>query len=79
VLRFVAFLLVFLHHVFRDPSETHVLHTVAADVTSSIANACGFGLCLFYFLSSYLIATLLLIELNETHGIMSGSFISGAL
>ena len=70
VLRLIAFLLVFLHHVFfRYPLEKQVVHTIAADVESNIANACAFGLCLFYFLSSYLITTLLLIELNETDGI----------
>ncbi|MFZ2064432.1 MAG: acyltransferase [Xanthobacteraceae bacterium] len=70
MLRLVAFLLVFLHHVFfRDPLAKQVVHTIATDAESNIANACAFGLCLFYFLSSYLITTLLLIELGETDGI----------
>jgi peptidoglycan/LPS O-acetylase OafA/YrhL len=68
VLRFVAFLLVFLHHVFRDPADT-LDAPAAAGIGSSIANAFGFGLCVFYFLSAYLISTLLLIELSETQGI----------
>jgi peptidoglycan/LPS O-acetylase OafA/YrhL len=65
VLRFVAFALVFFHHVFRDPTAGHRLETIAAAIGSSAANACGFGLCIFFFLSSYLITTLLMIELSE--------------
>lgn len=68
VLRLLAFLLVFLHHVFRDP-QGHTGGSIATVIGRSAANACGFGLCVFFFLSSYLIATLLLIELNETRGI----------
>jgi peptidoglycan/LPS O-acetylase OafA/YrhL len=75
VLRFVAFLLVFFHHVLRDPSIVYAAPSDhAADIGPSIANAFGFGLCVFYFLSAYLIATLLLIELNETQSISVWEF-----
>ena len=74
VLRLVAFLLVFFHHVFRDPTENRHLDSIAAAVGSSAANACGFGLCLFFFLSSYLIITLLMIEMNESRNINVAQF-----
>lgn len=74
VLRFVAFLLVFLHHVFRDPTASHRLEPIATRIGSSVANACAFGLCLFFFLSSYLITTLLAVELNESGSIKVAEF-----
>src|SRR5579863_571256 len=73
-LRLVAFLLVFFHHVFRDPTASHRIEPIATRIGSSIANACGFGLCLFFFLSSYLITTLLVVELNESGGINVAEF-----
>lgn len=69
ILRLVAFLLVFFHHVFRDPTASHRLEPIAARIGASVANACGFGLCVFFFLSSYLITTLLTVELNESGGV----------
>jgi len=59
VLRFVAFLLVFLHHTLpRQGIIPHLGPQISAVITS-FAKACGFGLCLFFTLSAYLITELL--------------------
>lgn len=67
VLRLCAFLMVYGHHVFpRTLGAYHdILHwcgTNGCQAFSSASNALGFGLPVFFFLSAYLIATLLLIE-----------------
>lgn len=68
VLRFIAFLLVFLHHVFpRDPvSYAAALGPELAVVWSSTVNAFGCGLPLFFALSGFLITELLTRELAAT-------------
>ena len=66
-LRFLAFLLVYLHHIIPNRPEGHA-NTWARnfpEVGAAIANAFGFGLPLFFFLSAYLITTLLLIEMRS--------------
>jgi peptidoglycan/LPS O-acetylase OafA/YrhL len=64
VLRFVAFLLVFLHHTLpsgKDPRIVYLLRGFAPAL-DSIAEACGYGLSLFFTLSAFLICELLLRE-----------------
>lgn len=77
VVRFLAFLLVFFHHILpRGP-----IHLRTSDLSAltgqtgwhvlvSIANACGMGLCLFFCLSAYLITDLLLVE-RQNNGVIS--------
>ena len=54
VIRFAAFLLVFLHH--------SLPFVPTGSWTATFTMACGFGLCVFFALSAYLITTLLLRE-----------------
>jgi peptidoglycan/LPS O-acetylase OafA/YrhL len=64
VVRFLAFLLVFLHHTLpsgRDPRLIHILKGFTP-VYNSLVSACGFGLSLFFTLSAFLICELLLRE-----------------
>ncbi len=63
-LRFVAFLLVFLHHASpRDPAiYERFVSPDAARALTSIADAFGYGLSLFFFLSAFLITELLVRE-----------------
>lgn len=75
--RFLAFLLVFFHHVLpRGPIHfgTSDLSTLTGEtgwhVLVSISNACGMGLCLFFCLSAFLITHLLLAE-REGNGVIS--------
>ena len=60
-LRFLAFLLVFLHHASpRDPAlYEHYVSSETARVLTSIADCFGYGLSLFFFLSAFLITELL--------------------
>ena len=62
VLRLLAFVLVYFHHLL--PLATGPFHVSLRDhgVAAAVANAGAFGLPLFFFLSAYLITTLLLIE-----------------
>ncbi len=69
VVRFLAFLLVAFHHILpRAPvrfgtSDLSALTGPAGwRVLTSVANACGMGLCLFFCLSAYLITDLLLTD-----------------
>ncbi|MEO6924557.1 MAG: acyltransferase family protein, partial [Bryocella sp.] len=57
VIRFLAFLCVFWHHGTAHTGESF---------RSDVGWACGFGLCLFFTLSAYLITTLLLRERVKT-------------
>ena len=62
--RFLAFMLVFLHHTLprsEDPRVEGLLKGNAPILYAS-ANACGFGLSLFFTLSAFLICELLLRE-----------------
>jgi peptidoglycan/LPS O-acetylase OafA/YrhL len=68
VLRFVAFLLVFLSHTLpsaSDPRVQHLLHGFAPAV-DTLTDGCGFGLSLFFVLSAFLICELLVREREST-------------
>jgi peptidoglycan/LPS O-acetylase OafA/YrhL len=66
-LRFVAFGLVFLHHLLPREVGMLVKHMplARAKVVVTIVNAFGFGLSLFFFSSAFLITDLLLLELDS--------------
>jgi peptidoglycan/LPS O-acetylase OafA/YrhL len=64
-LRFFAFLSVFLHHC-TNPNGAFVVRT--------LRQTFGFGLCLFFFLSSYLITELLQREKEKTGTVHLASF-----
>lgn len=64
VLRFLAFLLVFLHHTWF----------VQGAVADAIKRACASGVCLFFLLSSYLITELLQREFSATGTIKLRAF-----
>lgn len=61
-LRFVAFLLVFLHHTLPRQGLIPQLGPHLSALITSLAKACGFGLCLFFTLSAFLITELLVRE-----------------
>jgi peptidoglycan/LPS O-acetylase OafA/YrhL len=73
VLRFVAFLMVFFHHILPRNPEPYSA-SLSADPASFLADVCGFGLPLFFFLSAYLITKLLLLEKSRTAAIHLVSF-----
>jgi peptidoglycan/LPS O-acetylase OafA/YrhL len=60
VVRFFAFFTVFLHHSLDRKSDNPL--APVPDWQIAIANACGFGLCLFFVLSAFLISDLLMKE-----------------
>jgi peptidoglycan/LPS O-acetylase OafA/YrhL len=64
VVRFVAFLLVFLSHTLPSSSDPRVAHILRGFVPAfdSFTYACNFGLSLFFTLSAFLICELLLRE-----------------
>jgi peptidoglycan/LPS O-acetylase OafA/YrhL len=76
LLRFFAFLLVFLHHVLPNSADDYAgyLSPGAARLMAAFACLCGYGLCLFFALSAYLIAELLLREKRRTRTIRVQSF-----
>jgi peptidoglycan/LPS O-acetylase OafA/YrhL len=65
VLRFFCFLLVYVHHV---------LPRNLSPAISSFADACGFGVPVFFLLSSFLITELLLLEEESTTTVHLRSF-----
>jgi peptidoglycan/LPS O-acetylase OafA/YrhL len=68
VVRFLAFLLVYLVHTLpstRDPRVAHLLKGLGP-AFDAIGDACGFGLSLFFALSAFLICELLLRERQAT-------------
>jgi peptidoglycan/LPS O-acetylase OafA/YrhL len=69
VLRFVAFLLVFLHHTLPNGGDVRINRILGgfASALYAFTLACGFGLSLFFTLSAFLICELLLRE-RETWG-----------
>ncbi len=67
ILRVLAFLLVFVAHGLA-------WHIDKPTQTGAIARAGEFGVCIFFFLSSYLITELLLREKRDTHTIVIRSF-----
>ncbi len=72
VVRFLAFLLVFLHHTLpssRDPRIIHILKGFSPAL-GSLTDACAYGLSLFFTLSAFLICELLLRE-SQSSGTVS--------
>jgi peptidoglycan/LPS O-acetylase OafA/YrhL len=77
VIRLIAFGMVFFHHVLpRDVMffGNHLSNPALIKFFASIGNSFGFGLPLFFFLSAYLIATLLILEKQSTQTIHLRSF-----
>ena len=76
LLRLAAFLLVYLHHVLPLSVEDYagLVSPGWARVLVTIGSACGYGLCLFFALSAYLIAELLLREKMRTGTVHVRSF-----
>ena len=68
VLRFFAFFSVFLAHILQpsNPREFTGIKSALVSLEWDFRNAGGFGLCLFFLLSAYLITELLLRELSRT-------------
>lgn len=68
VLRFGAFLLVFISHLLpRDQASLAAfLDAGSADLTALVINIAAFGLPLFFFLSAFLITELLIREAGQT-------------
>jgi peptidoglycan/LPS O-acetylase OafA/YrhL len=68
VVRFLAFLLVFAHHEIPESPDPRVAPILKgfAPILYSTSNACGFGLCLFFALSAFLICELLIRERSST-------------
>jgi peptidoglycan/LPS O-acetylase OafA/YrhL len=64
VVRFLAFFFVFLHHALPDGHDPRVamLSGGILRILDATANACGFGMSLFFTLSAFLICELLLRE-----------------
>ncbi|MGH6813254.1 MAG: acyltransferase family protein [Methylocella sp.] len=75
-LRFLAFLLVFLHHAAPREIRDYEGYFPAgiADALASAANMLGCGLSLFFFLSAFLITELLAREKSETETVKIGDF-----
>lgn len=76
VVRFLAFIFVFLHHELPglpDPRISSILKGCAPVLYAS-ANACGYGLCLFFVLSAFLICELLLREREITYTVRTKQF-----
>ena len=65
LLRFACFLLVFLHHSLSRAGES---------LGSALVDACGFGVPVFFLLSSFLITELLLREIDRTGRVHVRSF-----
>jgi len=68
VVRFVAFLFVFLHHTLPPDKDPRVIHLLKGLIPAyrAITEACGYGLSLFFTLSAFLICELLLREREKT-------------
>jgi peptidoglycan/LPS O-acetylase OafA/YrhL len=68
VVRFLAFLLVFLHHTLPQGDDPRIVHSIGrlAPFLGAFHTACGFGLSLFFTLSAFLICELLLRERDAT-------------
>ncbi len=69
-------MMVFLHHIVPETPAKYSAHfgPAMSRVLIAVGNACGFGLCLFFFLSAYLITTLLLIEIKSVGRLHLGDF-----
>lgn len=76
-LRFLAFMFVFFHHTFqRQASWYHKFFSnqTLCKLSASAVDAGGFGLCLFFTLSAYLIAELLRREKERTGAVHIKAF-----
>ena len=76
-LRFFAFLAVFVHHAFPQEAAPYVhlgLSTTVAEWSAALVQAGGYGVSLFFLLSSYLITELLLREQASGGRIAVGKF-----
>ena len=65
LLRFAAFSLVFIHHGFALTQQIP-MRGLASEIVEVIRYASGYGLCLFFLLSSYLITEIVLREREST-------------
>jgi peptidoglycan/LPS O-acetylase OafA/YrhL len=74
--RFLAFLLVFFHHILPRTDDLQIDHYLKgfSPVLYATANACGFGLTLFFTLSAFLICELLLRERQRSGTVAVGQF-----
>ncbi len=73
-LRFLAFLLVFLSHGLNPDTYVGQFSPSMIGLMNLIRDTCGYGLCLFFFLSSFLITSLLYIERSNTGDINLSKF-----
>jgi peptidoglycan/LPS O-acetylase OafA/YrhL len=65
ILRFMAFFFVFLHHIFPTSSDLYLKYSLSvsqAHLAASLVDSFKNGLSIFFFLSAYLIASLLMNE-----------------
>jgi peptidoglycan/LPS O-acetylase OafA/YrhL len=77
VLRFLAFLFVFLHHAFPSEASAYsAFGEMPANIISSLVVAGGLGVDLFFVLSAFLITKLLLIEEQRTDRLDVPSFLT---
>src|ERR1035437_9331490 len=76
VVRFLAFLLVFGHHFLPEGSgpSTAALPRSLTRIFYACAGSSGFGLCLFFTLSSYLICELLIREREAAGSVQAKQF-----
>jgi peptidoglycan/LPS O-acetylase OafA/YrhL len=72
-LRFIAFFAVFLHHSFAI-NEAAATNNLRSSILLHLQQACGFGLSLFFFLSAFLITSLLQMEKDRSGTIVISSF-----
>lgn len=73
-LRFFAFFAVFLHHSFLVSEGLATAHSLRTSILVHLQQAFGFGLSLFFFLSAFLITSLLQLEKERSGTIAFRSF-----
>jgi peptidoglycan/LPS O-acetylase OafA/YrhL len=74
-LRFVAFLMVFVHHVLpQNPAAYEGYPPFLAQLLGAFARACALGVTLFFSLSAFLITDLLRRERQQTGSVAIGRF-----
>ncbi len=76
VVRFLAFLLVFLYHTLPPGSDPRIIRVLKGftPALDSFTEACGYGLSLFFTLSAFLICELLLRERASTETVRVKQF-----